>query len=773
MSTNTIGSIAIETAQVHKARFNWSHKVSTTCNFGDVKPIMAKLMIPGSSATVSNSSILRMAPLAKPVVGSAEARIFHQFVGFSELLQNFPHMMAQLPVARGDNLFEVESLPHISLGLLSYLTLIGAKCTVWVETEANSNEFYTPIIKSLSSDVAAGQLWNALFGAPDSYDQTFKIDVHSTEFPHFVGTCLWLHRIFGTRYGTDAQTGLNIPISNFADSVYPWRTFFDFQAAPGTLPSAANPWVDSRAIQTFGYVDLNAPDCCLDLTRNGKRIKLAFRFSDFGKRINDCLIGNGYVIDYQSKTQVSLMPLFATWYAYYHQHGLILNNNYYSSSLYRLLGYLDYHNVTDLNQYFTRSEFINFINDLGNLWMTRQQDYTSAHIRSTAIAPALGLSDTFIDVDGDANIEEVENWNIYGGEVQVNGHSLIDGIKHGHLDSEYLKRLYQCTNIKTVLGRDVAATLRAEGEGNFVDNCKNHFIGSDRIPIDFSIVVSNSDTFKDDAGSSLGDYAGFGLGSNDGRKKFSYDTEEYGYWITSVTVVPDSSSVQALDPSLLAIDKNHLYQPKYDALGYEATIKSCVVGQLTQCDPNEQNDENTLSATFGYVPRYTGLKICNSIASGGFSQNSVKKAFRPYSLERFIDIGDKQLLPKDSHVMVVPGASQASETHSYVVSNLLTPARLPIASTVWRYYTRYAFLGDYLRIFQAQGINFTNESEFFDTLVADDELRSRFEYLVRIPDNIMLHTSFEMLAYCPMKPIELSFETVEDGHQANMSHEKA
>lgn len=759
MSNASIKNIAIEKQQQKHAHFDLTHTISTTSNFGDCKPVMAQLMVPGSSLSCTTPSIVRMAPLVRPTYGKAQARYFHQFVGFSELLQNFPHLLAQTPVARGQTIYEIDKLPHISLGLLSYLVLIGSKCTIWFapSTTQHIDERILLKVDSTTSAQNAVSAFDSMFGADSAYNNIFKFNRHSVEFPNFVGTHLWLWPIIHDTFGTEQETALNIPLANVGSKL----SFFDVRSYDES----------SSVLAKTTSVSLTGADEILECEFNGRKVSLAFRLSDFGKRLKDTLLGLGYQVNFQSKTKVSAMPLFATWYAYYHQHGLVLDTNYFESNLYKLLTYLDYHNVTNLDTLFAKTEFTMFVNDLGSMWMTRPQDYWSAHIRATAIANPDNLSKTFIDVDGTANIDEVDNSSPYGGNYQVNGHSFIDAVKHGQLDAEYLKRTYQCTNIKTVLGRDLAKILTALGYGEFVTNCKSHFVGSDSIDIDFSIVLSQSNTFKEDAGASdgsaLGDYAGFGLGRSKDPKSFNYETGEYGYWITLLTVIPESSMCQTVNPSLFAIDRTTLYNPTYDGLGYEATPKLAFVGSNDWTEPLYADEALTQDANAGYIPRYSGLKIAPSIVSGGFAQRSVFKDFRPYSLDRFIDVGEKKV----QKIVVSPDDATIA-AHCKVIP-LLTPERLPVASLAWRYYTRYAFLGNYNRIFQFMGVDFTNEEEFFNSLETDDELRSKFEYLVRQADNLMIHSTFICNYWAPMKPIEMSFETVEDGGQPNMFAEKA
>lgn len=57
MNNNKIGSIAVKTAARPRARFNFSHDVNTTSDFGFVQPLMCKMLVPGSKTTLGTESL--------------------------------------------------------------------------------------------------------------------------------------------------------------------------------------------------------------------------------------------------------------------------------------------------------------------------------------------------------------------------------------------------------------------------------------------------------------------------------------------------------------------------------------------------------------------------------------------------------------------------------------------------------------------------------------------------------------------------------------------
>lgn len=756
MQNNTIGKIAIKTADKKKAMFNWSHDVYSSASIGDIQPSLCKLVLPNSKIVQSRKDLIRLAPMVSPAFTRMSRKDFYAFVSISELSENFAHMMAQTPVSRGTNTFYPVDLPSISRGLLSYLPLIGAFCTVHHQQASgtqplpNTKTRVCEIIKTATDRTNAENFFGVMI---QGSNPLFTFGHHSVEFPHFVGTVLNLDQLIGTEFGTVANTGLKIPLAN-ASQV----SFFDSFEYMTDLQNQNN----NVGGVNYPYVPLETADMVIECEReNGLKVSLAFRLSDFGKRLRKILIGCGYQLDISSHQFVSLMPLFAVYKAYYELFGLKLYENYYTTSLYKLLTANDFYNRTFYNDIFTSSEFISFIVDLGNLWITDQQDFVSSHITSTAVSPAAALASDFIDVPN-AVVDEVGNTgsNIIG----TNGHSYIHSVDHGQLDSEYLKRLYMWTNRNTIAGREVEKLLRAQGLGDFCDSCRSHFIGYEETPINVMDVVSTSDTVVGSNGKPLGDYAGRGLGwKKDNPKTFVYETREYGYFICLTSIVPNAGFVQQLDPTLLAIDKFALYNPEFDGLGYEMTSKSEVCGEKNWSEPVINDPQQTMDAAFGLVPRYTSLKIATSKINGDFSRRGSRDRYLTYNLDKYIAVGEKQMID----------ASSSSE-HAKVLFDLLNPARFPIAGNAWRYVNRYAFLSHFERIFVNSGDRGENQHAYFDETEAAEELISKYDLISQNEDNFMLFDVNNLRCYVKALPIEKSFETFdEDGQGPNAAMSKS
>lgn len=754
MRNNVVGKISMASSKKKRSRFNLSHDVNTTAGWSETQPLMCRLMIPDSKMTVQAESLVRLAPMVAPTFGRVRAKQWHQFVPVSDLSKNFVSMLAQEPVTRGTRTFTPLEVPNIRLDLLSLIVLIGARMTVYKELSTGERVLY----KNSGGDVNNWVLpWRPYYrdGSDDNVKRCFSGFADSTlDFSLFV-------RGNGTNHS--ATAGFWLPFgTGSTDSM---KDLIDSGIT-----------VNGNFVSNNDYVPLEHADYVLSCTIDNEKWTCAFRISDFGKRLRKILLGCGYQINFDSPVTVSLLPLFAYYKAYFDVFGLTLYNAWETTNCASILTACDYDNFSNFGPAFNldgntayvgiSDKWWSFVNDLGSCWTTDAVDYVSAHIGSTAVSPgAHALVNSFIDVNGlGANINAAMN----SGEIPEansnrNGHAFINSVLHGQLDSETLKRLYRWTNRNTIAGRRLYELLKAQGLGKFADECKSNFIGFKEVEISISDVVSSSDTFKDattESGSSgavLGEYGGRGL-QYDKTKTFVFEANEYGYWITLFAIVPEAGFCQALDPSLMSVNKFTFYNPEFDGLGYEASGKLHVVGAADVSDKVSGETGAGLSATFGFVPRYTGLKIANNVMNGDFNLRSVRDAYLPYSLDKIIDVNKLDASVNSN------GTGQEQTVFKVKFSNL--PSNLPIAGDVWRYVARYPWLGNFNRIFANMGKEFSLRSYWKGQEVSNYELTNSEA------DNFLVHNVLNVQSYAPMLPISDSFETDDDG-RTDMSIEKA
>lgn len=774
MKTNVLDKIEIAKSGHPRARFNLSHDVNTTCGFGEVQPLCGRLTPPDTKTILDLKSLVRLAPMVAPTFGRMKFKTWTSFVPMSDLSKNFDALLAQTVVSRtqgNSNVnFQPVNVPNFSLGVLSALCLIGADLTLYVgDTSATASGG----LSACWIPTSVNELRTALGYSDDNwyFDLGFmgrdSTDSLTARFDNYLGIYLDVGKFCGAgTTGFLIPTALAKPLSSSASV----EQLFESPALNGTFNGAVHvPLPSADLVFTFNEAGLSS-------IFNGKCVSIAFRLSAFGKRLRKVLLGLGYQIDLSSVEQVSAMPLFAYYKAYYELFGIKLYENWDSTPAAKILYNCDnnmyaasanstpdldalLYNGTGLTNSVTRDLLVSFIKDLANTWVTDSQDFVSAHTSTLAIGPSARGALDFIDFD--SAVCDVINPQDFGGFGNLNSNGNFANIKdvnHGAVDSEVLKRLYRWSNINTVAGKKIADLLRAQGLGDYVDSHKPNFIGYTEQQINIDDVVSSADTFQtsDDSGKLLGEYGGRGI-SFDQSKNFVFENDSFGYIITLAAIVPESGYFQGIDPSLKCINKFDFYNPEFDALGHDESKLSAVVGSRDWCADNG----DPLSLPFGFVPRYTGLKIANNVANGDFSLRGTRDSYLPYTLDKFIGYRER----------VCKLAQNSDHPNSVAYTTAEVVNSLPVAGTAWRYPTRYPWLANFSRIFANVGTYGQDWKMWFKALSAQE--KAQYLYCYNEYDNFLVHDVFNLVQYSPMLPIEKSFQTWDDEAKPNSSVEKA
>ena len=776
MKNNILGKIPMDSAKKKRSRFNLSHDVNTTFEFGMVQPLMARLLVPGSKTELDVDSLVRLSPLVAPAFARMKYKLWNAFVPCSDVWENFDSFLAQTPISRTTGTGVPKQVPSIELGWLSFLCLTGAKMTLYIGSTAidspatNNVTGYkckvgekpnNNLIQAVNDLQTQGVLRKGVsypYGYPSS-------SLTLTSAWSFSLNGLWSPSLFNWEDGLGSRAPYlcSVPLANYTASSGENQDCIDFGISDlddGSPNSRYQP-----------PVSLDSADLVIPVKTSSSCYFCAFRFSNFGVRLRKVLIGLGYQINLYSTEDVSLLPLFALFKAYFDAFGLVQYTNYNQTAAWKFMNFLkeqvSFNSSSWIGLFGNNADFaknfLAFFYQLANLWYTDEQDYVSAHVRNTAISPALGLSGSFVDVTASDAVTEVDSSAQVSAVTDVNqSHSFISLLQHGELDSEYLKRLYKWTNRNTVIGQEVEKLLRAQGLGDWCDTCKSTFIGYSETPIFVEQVTAVSDTYDaaTENGTVLGDYAGKSVRECQ-SKHLSFENSVYGYWITLAAFVPQSGYSQGIDPTILAQTKADFYNPEFDGLGFEMSPRSVVVGNLNFGDANDTtNVGQGAQGAFGLIPRYSGFKIAQSKLNGEFSLRGVRDRFLPYTLDKVIDVGERETrVFNDSDGATV-----------FVLFRNFDSKDFPIASPNWRYPTRYPWLGNFNRIFVNVGKYQIPQHDGWNP----DDGTEFFEFFARNYDNVLVHNVFNLQQFAPMLPIAESFETQdEDDDKKTINTEKA
>ncbi|UPW41904.1 major capsid protein [Dipodfec virus RodF1_80] len=139
------------------------------------------------------------------------------------------------------------------------------------------------------------------------------------------------------------------------------------------------------------------------------------------------------------------------------------------------------------------------------------------------------------------------------------------------------------------------------------------YLGGGKAPIVIGEILQTSQTTES---SPLGEMAGKGVGAASDNG-FKYRTEEHGYIISIMSVIPRSSYSQGLNRLFTKFDKTDYGNPLFAHLGEQEVKNSELYLSYHTLGGNFQNLEKN-DKTFGYQSRYAEYKYCPNTIHGDF-----------------------------------------------------------------------------------------------------------------------------------------------------------
>lgn len=199
MLNNRIDSIKMQSSKKKISRQNLSHDVSTSYAFGEVQPSLCLEMLPDSKAVLSKEHLVRPDPVVAPAFGRIVCKNHTRFVPMENIWPAYGAMITQTPFSYAGLTTTPKQLPTITLGLLSLMCLVGAKCSIY-EVGVGGVQSYICPQRSSSH-------YNNIVNAIDGW----------------FGSSEWQNRGHNTLFGTLQSDMLNISASllvghSFGDS---------------------------------------------------------------------------------------------------------------------------------------------------------------------------------------------------------------------------------------------------------------------------------------------------------------------------------------------------------------------------------------------------------------------------------------------------------------------------------------------------------------------------------------------------------------------------
>lgn len=748
----------IDSAQSRRERFPLPYDVYTTASIGEVQPVGITQIQSGSKTTFKSRDVVRMLPMVCPTLGRIRYKVWHHFVGMSDLLRCYTALMTKQVISAGSSAlrFLPDVMPRIKLNELSALSLIGASYSVYVfQPEGVDNSAdgarskWHLYDRNTTGDTKFTSISNWI--SNNLFDSSSNITNFSNFYPNFTGGVINLNTIFPGRFPTNAW----VPCAN--DGV---SDFFDDPSQDiGSQPFESVPLDSAHFVFRVGYNDGGSYD-----------LAIAVRLSAMGKRILKLIRACGSKPNFCVTDQIDVMPLFAYYKAYFDTFGLTMWHSWETTWAHIVLNQFD-NNFNNIGAFSIDTSsnnnypFVRFVLDCGESFYTEDKDFIAAHTTEDAslTTNAAGswdknrgwLNNIVLDSPGSTNgvsgIGQTMTDASGSYPMTQTRHVFINRTNHTEVDAELLKILYKWTNRETAAGRRIAELLRAAGYGKYVDEQKSNFIGYEEIELNVTDINATADSQNVVTGhnSVVGEYVGKGVGVKNAEhaKTLSYENEEYGFWVSLAAVVVDAGYVQGIDEQLFATNADKRYQREFDGIGKQLSHMSVVVGST---DWQEAGDESEYVKSFGMTPRGSIWKVKQNLMSGGYALRGERDYFLPFSMDKWIDVGDRDC-------ELVPNTSG-----TYRAVKKLSMSDLPLAGQAWRYLNRYQWLNNFERIFTY----FDGDVRKFLDLLSDIRGMTKWEYCHKQDDHFNIQMLCDLECYAPMLPISESYGTTDenDGH---------
>ena len=429
MKTSSVSKIAVSVPLSKKSKFNLSHDVNTTYDWGSVQPLFSRLMLPDSTMNVNLEQLTRLAPMVVPTFGRVKMKNYAHFIKFSDLWPNWDAMISQTKVTRTSfqagvgattNTYVPKNVPNIPTCFLTAFCLAGARVNLYFSGAVGSVNENTWYCARNTGTFATPAGWPAMTQCTRVYLQTL-LDIITTNSPNmssslndwqgYVGPSMNVSNLL-----LDSQN--RILVSNsYGKTLFTVPTISTLMATPlanangqGYTHSAGNEqnqydltlgdehitfdgadviWEyagpSGQGITSTERSSVNSPlNGVTDSGFDGCKIRLCFKLSSYGKRLRKVLIGLGYNFNLQDDTLVSMLPLFAYYKSWWDTFAPERFRNFYETSCWKLIQ-LSMERATSPNfgTSFTsngnlRSFLKEFISELGSLFATERLDAISA-----------------------------------------------------------------------------------------------------------------------------------------------------------------------------------------------------------------------------------------------------------------------------------------------------------------------------------------------------------------------------------------------------------
>lgn len=360
-----------------------------------------------------------------------------------------------------------------------------------------------------------------------------------------------------------------------------------------------------------------------------------YKLTPQGRRIYNILVSLGYnfTFDQEKDTNAkySLLPLIAFCKVYLDWY---VPSKYWQSDAdiiwLRQFVNADFDNYANLRTVFLPNGSI-LTDTLVKLFNIDFSVFFTQDYYSNCLAYPFGNSSsvTFTDVSDLPEFDGAHN-NVTSTKEQGAFITQIpaDGKVLSALDLKTVGQLQKIVNKGMVIDNKVQDYLRVTfGIEPSTDALRiTKYIGHFSDTIKVGDVMSNADTMSADSssGALLGQFAGRGLGYQQGHFQFSAGAN-YGLVLVLQDIVPTPFYFQGISTPVTAIDRLDFFTPEFDSI----CSSPVSMRRLFNDQPLK-----TYDTVFGYLPQYSEYKVGHDILSGNFRLHSVNADLSPWYQSR-------------------------------------------------------------------------------------------------------------------------------------------
>ena len=453
-----------------------------------------------------------------------------------------------------------------------------------------------------------------------------------------------------------------------------------------------------------------------------------FRYTQSMRNLRSVLIGLGYGIDIQNGRSVSILPLLCFYKAYFDTYAPKRLMSWTDTYAFALIKNIEDNYKVDFTGKGPNFEaLVNFLTLLRDCYYVSPDDFVSVH-RSQPVSSEADRQVTVTNSTGNASTISVPT------------------ATPSKLDASVLsaiQRLSRYVNKDSVIGTKMTDWLRVHFGADVANSLYKdvYQVGTFDFPLNVRDIFATADTAvtvgtRKGDGEFLGAYAGLGLG--DGQSHVKFHSPHAGYFFILSSIVPVSGYNQGDQSDLYLLNNDTIPNADFDALGYELNSMSMFVDH-NSIFVTPESPKPFASEAFGYVPRYSSLKVRRNIANGDISRRGTIASLSPYHLDRNITTSVVNATPNNVTGKIAFDVS--STTH-------LPPS----ASEEWRYLCKYPFLGNFNRIFHNSGNE--PQPEYTDS--------QQDFFSAPVDDNFIVQSLFEVTVSDFLKPLSDSWDTIDE-----------